>query len=204
VISNFGDFMNLSYDNLKASLKKLGFLFFEGGEFDLNIIGVRTDDNSSNAFNDFLCVAYNDGFNNICRVYNVTTDPGVYYRKNPANVNGTAIVVPGQHRSGWQLGKHQGKYEAMVQKTEISVYRDADKDDQLDVEGSVVEKGFFGINCHRASAHNESKQVDKWSAGCQVHADPLQYDEFIALCKIAAEKWGNGFTYTLLKEDQVL
>lgn len=196
--------MNLDYNNLKKSVRNLGFLFFEGGAFDLNIIGVRTADNASNSFNDFLCVAYNDGFNNIVQTYKITTDPGVYYRENPANVNGTAIVVPGQHRSVWQLGKHQGKYSALVQRGEISVYRDADKDDQLDIEGSVIEKGFFGINCHRASATNTSKQVDKWSAGCQVHADPLQYEEFIALCRVAAKKWGNSFTYTLLKEEQVL
>ena len=59
---------------------------------------------------------------------------------------------------------------------------------------------MFGINIHRASATRESTQVDKWSAGCQVVANPHEYDLLIAAVKEAIEQWGDGFTYTLINE----
>ena len=44
-----------------------------------------------------------------------TTDPGAYYLKHPLNVKGTAILSEGQHRGLFKLGKHRGKYAALVQ-----------------------------------------------------------------------------------------
>gem|GEM_PF-6033206 len=37
----------------------------------------------------------------------------------------------------------------------------------------------------------ESFQVDKWSAGCQVIADPVEFDVFMSLCRAASQVWGN-------------
>jgi len=113
------------------------------------------------------------------------------------NVEGTAILKEGQHRGAWKLGKHKG-YEALVQRKEVTVIRDGNKDGILDLDSGYEETGFFGINHHRANAKNESTQVDKWSAGCQVTADPHLYDVFIKLCQESAEVWGEGLTYTLL------
>ena len=56
-------------------------------------------------------------------------------------------------------------------------------------------------NPHRANAKSESTQIDKWSAGCQVTANPNEYDVFIQVCKEAKEIWGEGLTYTLLNKN---
>jgi hypothetical protein len=40
-----------AYD-LEGVMNKKGYKFFKG-DYDLNIIGVRTDDNTSNTFNDY-------------------------------------------------------------------------------------------------------------------------------------------------------
>lgn len=196
--------MNLTFDELKAAVQAKGYLFFSSGQYNLNVVGIRTDDQESNSFNDYLCVAYNDGHNNIIHTFPITTDPGLYYRQNTANVKGTAIVVPGQHRGVWKIGKHQGKYKALVQNKPIKVFRDNDRDSTLDYTDNVDE-GYHGINCHRANASRTSTQVDKWSAGCQVFANPDDFDIFMAICERAVSGPSNGssFTYTLLEEADI-
>ena len=71
---------------------------------------------------------------------------------------GTAVLVPGQHRRCYKLGRHQGKYEALVQAEVLQVYRDNNKDTKVDA-GGPIDSGWHGINIHRASSNWQSKQV---------------------------------------------
>ncbi len=73
----------------------------------------------------------------------------------------------------------------------------------LDLDSGTEESGMFGVNIHRASTHHESVQVDKWSAGCQVLADPLDFNLLMALCEKSREQFSNSFTYTLLDEADI-
>ena len=176
-----------------------GYSVFQNDSMPLNLnyVGIR-DITSVNTFNDWLVMfwKYRGQWSGFYRPG--TTDPGTYYLENPMNSLGTAILKEDQYRGAWKLGLHQGKYEALVQRKEVTVIRDANKDGVLDLDAGTEETGFFGINHHRANAKNESVQVDKWSAGCQVTADPHLYDIFMQLCKESAEIWGEGLTYTLL------
>lgn len=194
--------MAITYNRLARTMNKLGHVFFEGDDYDLNLIGIRSIDAHSNRFNDLVCAVYKAGGLTHVHAFAATTDPGVYYRNNPLNVKGTAIMKAGQYRGLWKLGKHQGRYDALVQQAPVTVYRDADKDDELDQ--AMEATGHFGINLHRASAHGTSKQVDKWSAGCQVLACNTDFDLLMALCRKSEEKWGNSFSYTLINEDDLL
>jgi len=174
-----------------------GYKVFESDDKPLNInyVGIR-DTSGVNKFNDWLVLfwKYKGQWSSFYRP--ATTDPGTYWLNNPMNVEGTAILKEDQYRGAWKLGKHKG-YDALVQRKEVTVIRDGNKDGILDLAG-YEETGFFGINHHRANAKNESTQVDKWSAGCQVTSDPHLYDIFIQLCKESEEIWGEGLTYTLL------
>ena len=176
-----------------------GYAVFENDSKPLNInyVGIR-DTSSVNTFNDTFVMfwKYAGQWSSFWRPG--TTDPGTYWLNNPSNPHGTAILKEGQYRGAWKLGKHQGKYDALVQRKEVTVIRDGNKDGVLDLDSGYEESGFFGINHHRANAQNESVQVDKWSAGCQVTADPHLYDIFIQICKESEEVWGEGLTYTLL------
>ena len=61
--------------------------------------------------------------------------------------------------------------------------------------------GIFGINIHRANEAVASKNIDKWSAGCQVFANDADFETFLELCK-RVERQGKGwdrFTYTLVE-----
>jgi hypothetical protein len=179
--------------------KRFGYPIFTGA-YNLNLIGVRNRFRESNAFNDRLYVFYDTGKDRNIHCFDMTSDPGVYYRENPLNVDGTAVLAPGHYRSCWQVGKHQGKYDALVQRGEMIVFRDGDQNDQLNLDDNSLQAGLFGINLHRANARHASKQVDKWSAGCQVMADPLDFDVLMALVKKSAAVYGDRFSYTLWDE----
>ena len=134
--------------------------------------------------------------------WSITTDPGKYWLENPTNPKGTAVLVPGQYRSTWKIGKHQGKYEALVQRKPVKVYRDNNKDDVIDYKNisTSIDEGYFGINIHRSNPYTESYVINKWSAGCQVFKAVEDYNEFMELCNKSSEIYGNGFTYTLIDE----
>jgi len=194
--------LTVTIDSVLAAMNSKGYKVFSG-ELNLNLIGVRNKNTRANTFNDAFCVLYQKSGEWQLEQFKCTTDPGTYYRRNPVNVDGTAVVVPGQYRSLWTFGNHKGRYPALVQNKPITVYRDADEDDELDTNGQVQQTGYFGINCHRANAVRESSLVDKWSAGCQVLADPDDFDHLMGLCRLSENMWGHTFTYTLLTQEEL-
>ena len=176
-----------------------GYVVFTRGEYNLNIIGIRTANSDANTFNDRMCVVYKDAHGWITRTWPCTTDPGTYWRTHPMNVNGTAIMKEGQYRGAYKIGKHRGQYDALVQTGgRVTVWRDNDKDESLDMESGTEASGYYGINIHKAG--EESTSVNKWSAGCQVFANEDDFDEFMDLCRTAKSLWGETFTYTLVEE----
>jgi len=174
-------------------------VFEDPSGHDLNLVGIRNSDSHANRFDDWLTVFY--WFDNVWNLFAFpgTTDPGTYYRENPMNVRGTAIMKPGQYRRAYRVGRHSG-YKALQQAGPITVYRDNDKDSELETIGADEDTGMHAVNIHRASRKRASTQVDNWSAGCQVVQDPDQFDFLLTLCDRGAEKFGNSFTYTLLEE----
>jgi hypothetical protein len=121
-------------------MKAKGYVFFDDAnkKLNLNLIGVRRDNQGTNEFDDFMLLVYREEELMIQERYSITTDPGKYWLENPMNPKGTAILVPGQYRSTWQLGKHQGKYEALVQRKPVKVYRDNNKDEIIDYNSMAL------------------------------------------------------------------
>jgi hypothetical protein len=184
-----------------AAMRARNYRVFENPDgHDLNLVGIRNSTSGANRFDDWLCVFYFfDGIWNQF-AFPATTDPGTYYRENPLNVRGTAIMKPGQYRRAYQVGRHKG-YKALQQSGPITVFRDNNRDSELDVTGVDEQQGLHAVNIHRASRVRASTRVDKWSAGCQVVQDPDHFDFLMTLCDRGAKKFGNSFTYTLLESD---
>jgi hypothetical protein len=188
-------------DKIVSAMKGKGYVVFEQDDkpYNLNIVGVRSENTQSNSFDDKLYVFwwYKGVLNTI--VFDITTDPGKYWLLNPTNPNGTAILVEGQYRGVYQIGLHQGRYEALVQRGLVRIYRDRNKDTALDMIDNTIQQGRnFGINIHQAALNGDTVEVDKWSAGCQVFANSFDFEIFMNLCKRSARIFGNRFTYTLL------
>ena len=164
------------------------------------IVGLRAVPGTPNVFDDLLCWIDEDRPETFLAVA-ATTDPGTYWLKNPSKVDGCAIVKPGFYPLLWGVGKHKGAYQALVQRRPVVVYRDNDRDIYAEPT-SKTQIGLFGINLHRANSSAKSTYVDKWSAGCQVVADPKDFDAFLARA-IAHPSFGSGtsgeFDYLLLE-----
>lgn len=189
--------------DIASIMRKKGYAFFTNGYYNLNIIGVRRDNNKkvTNLYDDILLVMYKTTKGWQKKVYNITTEPGSYYmRKELGNPKGTAILVPDQYRGCWKLGNHKGKYKALVQKRPVKVYRDGNMDMVYDMYPETINEGLFGINIHRSNEGYTRQTVDMYSAGCQVFNDPRDFESFIRLCEEQSKLYGNSFTYTLIDE----
>ncbi len=194
----------LTPKNIKSYFAAKDYKFFDTPDrkLNLNIIGVRRDNQGSNTFDDFLLVMYREEELMINHRWQATTDPGKYWLQNPMNPKGTAVLAPGQYRGTWKLGKHQNNYEALVQRKPVKVYRDNNRDAVINYNNitTLVDEGYFGINIHRSNPYDQSYVVNKWSAGCQVFKKIDDYNKFMELCKESAIIYGNSFTYTLVDE----
>lgn len=140
------------------------------GRMQLNIFGIRNSDPLANAFDDVVGVIYIDLVGKVVlKVYPATTDPGLYYRENPLNQDGTAIIIPGYYKDCYSTGLHKGE-KALIQVAPMKYVRDANKNKVLDFLYKTTGFKVFNQNgrtdIHRAGT--KSKLVDKWSAGCQV------------------------------------
>jgi len=198
--------MQYTREQIAAAVKAKDYIWFEKGNYNLNIVGVRnssTGDQITNKFDDLITVSYMiEGMWHFHQ-YQATTDPGKHWAENLLNSDGVAILVPGQYRGSHHIGLHQGKYKALRQKNPVKVYRDDDLDGNYDKLEESIQEGIFGINIHRASASGTSVQIDKWSAGCQVIANNQDFAEFMELATKSSSAWGNSFTYTLIESKDI-
>ena len=192
----------------REAFNRLGYRFFENGDYNLNIIGVRNDSGLADKFDDKLNVFYKEEGEWIMDSYFITTEPGPNILQWPLKSvrhKGTAILVPNQYRGVYQIGTHGGKrrYTALVQRGgAVEVFRDNNRDRKADTDG-VIEKGMFGINIHRQFGPDDRENPGGSSAGCQVFQSSVDFYHFMDTCQTAAEIWGNSFTYTLVTEEEI-
>jgi len=196
-------------EQIEETMVSKGYKYFTGGDYDVNIIGVRNSDTKNrvtNAFDDCMTLSYKVEGEWKFHCYKCTTDPGTHWVENIMREDGVAILKPGQYRGSHKIRLHQGKYEALGQKKPLLVYRDDNRDNNYDLLEESVQEGIFGINIHRATGKKggKSTRVDKWSAGCQVIASYNDFEEFLGICKQASDIWGNSFSYTLLESKDIV
>lgn len=190
------------YSEVKVLFETLNHRFYDGGIFNVNLFGIRKGYDVVDEFNDILGIAYRDELGNPVVIESKgTTKPGLYWLKNKkVNINGTAILQPGQYSRCWELGKHKG-YEALTQKgMPFNVWRDADQDGQLDPNGQTY-KDVTGLNMHTTSFINEIDRVGAYSAGCQVRQKAEDHKMVMEILKRSAELYSNSFSYTLIDQN---
>tara|TARA_B110000483_G_scaffold5737_1_gene6796 strand:- start:89 stop:697 length:609 start_codon:yes stop_codon:yes gene_type:complete len=196
-------------EQIEETMTSKSYKYFTGGDYDVNIIGVRNSDTKNrvtNAFDDCMTLSYKVEGEWKFHCYKCTTDPGTHWVENIMREDGVAILKPGQYRGSHKLRLHAGKYLALGQKKPLLVYRDDNRDNNYDLLEESVQEGLFGINIHRATGKKggKSTRVDKWSAGCQVIASYDDFEEFLGICKESSLIWGNSFSYTLLESKDIV
>tara|TARA_R110000744_G_scaffold44498_3_gene99242 strand:- start:574 stop:1197 length:624 start_codon:yes stop_codon:yes gene_type:complete len=189
----------------ERALNKKGHSFFESKSYNLNIIGVRASKNFTNLFDDAIVVIYKNAKGWwVVDTYEATTDPGKDSLTSPLSKSGCAILVPGQYKSTYKLDLHGGKYLALCQRGgKVKVYRDNNRNKKYELNKNSIEEGMFGINIHRSKRSGDTKYVNSFSAGCQVFKNAKDYYEFIDTCQVAADRFNNSFTYTLICEEDL-
>lgn len=193
-------------EQYKVALNAKGYSFFEKGDYNLNIIGVRNDSGDASKFDDAMILLYKVKGSWVCDMFPVTTEPGTSILKNPIKEvrhKGTAILVPDQYKGVYKIGWHGSKtngHTALIQRGgKVRVWRDNNRDTTPDYHGEE-EDGWFGINIHKHRGSSARVNTGGVSAGCQVFQDTKDFYEFMDICDIASEKWGNSFTYTLIEQ----
>lgn len=192
-------------EHYKATLENKGYAFFENGDYNLNIIGIRNDSGDASRFDDFINLIYKINGQWVCDTYPATTEPGTKILTKPIVSKGAAILVPGQYRGVYKIDTHGGKrrYTALCQRSgQVRIWRDNNKDSKPDYIGPEHE-GFYGINIHRQFGPDEREYTGGVSAGCQVFQSSKDFYEFMDTCNKGADKFGNSFTYTLIEEEDV-
>jgi len=205
--------MKYTRDKITNVMALKGYKYFLDSNdkgYDVNVIGVRnshTGKEVTNKFDDIMTISYKDDKGEWqYHEFDCTTDPGRHWVENVMNDKGVAILKPGQYRRSHKLRLHGGKYLALGQQSQVTVYRDNNLDDKYDLDESKTDTGVFGINIHRASKYEgkKSTNIDKWSAGCQVIAANDDWHEFLDICQMAREIHGNNFSYTLLESKDII
>lgn len=193
---------------IKEAVLSKGYDWFEGGDYNLNIVGVRnsqTEGRVTNHYDDNITLSYDVSDIEKFYCWNNTTDPGEYWIDHPMNKDGTAILVPGQYKGVYKIDKHGGRYKALCQRGgKVKVYRDGNLDDVYDYKTDTIAEGYYGINIHRSSAYKTGTYINKYSAGCQVFSDPDDFDDFMEICHKSADLYGNKFTYTLIESKDIV
>lgn len=147
-------------------IKKL-YLNYGAKWDEVNLFGIRNITNMSNdIWNDWIGIA----FQNKVYMYSGTTDPSVYWTMRMGadeDKKGVAHLCLGFHKDAYMIGDHRG-YEALCQwGGPVKIWRDANQNFIKD-DADIIQKGYFGINIHRASAYEDVTNIGKYSAGCLV------------------------------------
>jgi hypothetical protein len=204
-------------ERTREALRKKGYAFFEAGDYNLNIIGVRNKQIFDNKFSDRLILLYK--VNGIWRTLETawTTLAGTAGKggeQNPltaqetgTGVSGTAVIIPNQYRRVYKFVDNYFlwlSYPYFAQVNNMQYWRDNDKNGKI-TKGKIY-SGNYATNLHRMSNNNEPRTVINdmfvaWSQGCNGSPEP-EYKKILPIVRESVKRYGDIFTYTLLdKED---
>jgi hypothetical protein len=183
---------NLTLESVKKAVLSKGYSWFLD---KVNIVGIRTNNNTPDAWNDFLCIE----FKGIFYAFKGTTRPGVYWLQHPMREEGTFVMAPGQYVDCWQKGLHSG-YPALVQCKPVKGYRDKDKDNIVDPDTTKIYLDGQGVDIHHAHKFVTQSVIDKYSAGCQVID---KYSDWCEFFELYGESNQTLFSYTLILEGDI-
>jgi Putative peptidoglycan binding domain len=176
-------YMLENFYRISTGPKKYNIVYVEGMDEngDLN-------DNEPNSFNDRrMVIEIPDKIPVLVNHWQATTEPGTHYTMNPISAEatrlGAARIAFGQYKA-WQVGTHYGggsePHEALVQVSNISIYRDKNKDFKR--TGDKLYTGVFDIDQHYGFDYPYN-DISYAGAGCLVGRRREGHREFMEIVK---------------------
>lgn len=164
------------YISLKS--REYNIVYIEG----MNPNGTLNPD-APDKFNDLrIVIEFDNRKPKIVGIWEATTEPGRHYTVNPMNPKGAARIEFGQYKA-WKVGIHGNAepHEALVQRGDITVCRDLNKDmmrtgDRRDTNNNFAINQHYGYDYPR-------KSIQKASAGCLVGRTRQGHRDFMAIIK---------------------
>jgi hypothetical protein len=199
-----------SFNDVKKALRSKGYPIFGNRDFDITLFGIRTNIGGATGqslqtdkFDDWLGAIWREHGSMQMVIVEATTDPGLAILKSPVNSAGTAIMVPDHYKGLWTQGRHSKITNAFRQSGNVTVWRDRDRDNYLDMGPSVKKEtgSDMWINLHPATYRvgGSASQVGRWSAGCQVTKTWNDFAKLRDLRDEQLKRWGTSVTsYSLL------
>jgi hypothetical protein len=169
------------------------------------IIGVRSEEDTPNVFDDKMYAFINGQFQ---LVTSCTTNPGgpvLLGGWKRFNSIGAAVLKSDEvyydaymRSDGKSVRHHQGKMPCLRQVRSMKYFRDGNNDAKTDEVGQI-HIGNFSTNIHannyNLSSRVVSRIIGEWSAGCQVVNVLSDYTRLLE-----TYPFGEPITYVLLKE----
>lgn len=171
---------------------------FKGFPSDYWILGVQSDEDTYNMFDDKFYIFHKTRFITMIKG---TTNAGstglLNYEKY--NRDGVLVVKTNEwYYDLWSYGLHRGKMPALKQVKPIKYFRDWNRNKKIEEIGKMYE-GMRGINFHTVLYQRNLSFVRKliggWSVGCQVVNSVGNYYRILDLVKHQP-----FVTYCLIKE----
>jgi hypothetical protein len=185
-----------------TTIASLGYKVYTKGDWNLNLFAIRSVVRDANSFDDLIGCAYKEGGLWKVEWWECTTDPGTPFLTQPINSAGAAVLAPGQNVGAFRIANHRGQYPALCQTGPVTVYRDDNRDNVIDMTPGTTQTGYFGINIHKRAGTDDS--VDGASAGCQVFRYEAAFDRMMWLArKQTSERGWKTYTYTLMNEGEM-
>lgn len=189
----------MTYKDLKALVTSKGYEFFDNGNYNLNIIYIRTNQDFTDKYTDKLYIAYRKNMSEMVYEAPCSTKAGSHYVKNPLTylgIKGTAVLIPNQYKSTWQFIDNNSLLGTpyLKQIKNVKVWRDGIIDSDIDKQN--IQEGNFGINLHTAG--DIKGIVYNWSAGCLV-TPKVYWLEILDLLRKSENLYGNVFSATLIE-----
>jgi hypothetical protein len=178
IMTNVKNYTDLEILNRVKSLPS-----FEAIPANYWLIAIRSTEDAFNRFDDKFYLFKGESF---YHVWKGTTNAGTDLL-NPTNPRGEAVLKSDEiYYDSHERRLHRGKVLAYCQRIPLPIYRDNDRDRNIEELGTPKLENV-GINIHPASYQigttSEREFIAGWSQGCLVFAIRSDFDTFMAKTK---------------------
>ena len=191
----------MTIEELKALYKKKNYPFFENGDWNINLFGIRSKNRIAGEFDDIIGFALKIKGEWYVKTYQGTVDCGAYFMKNLMHPDGAAFMVPGFYRGLWRLGNFKGT-KALLQVRPVKYYRDKNLDNIMDLNPAMISEGLIGLlNHEHFQKGDNAEHIYNSSAACWVTKSRKDHQDLIYFVEQSVKVFPGDVSVALFDEE---